>query len=108
MFGMAPIFDLTHRDIDCVSQIGFAPVGITLAPAIDEIELRGGLFRGDWTVSLKEPGIGQSSGALNLAETTRKLRLCFGTGTEEKSLTLGVQPRPQPETIRPRKRAKHR
>jgi hypothetical protein len=110
MFGMVPIFDLTHRDIDCVSQIGFAPVGMTLAPAIDEIEFRGGLFQADWTVSLKERGIGQSNGALNLGETTRKLRLCFDTRSDEKSLTLGAHPRPQlaPEPARPRKRAKHR
>jgi hypothetical protein len=108
MSGMTPIFDLSHREIDCVGQIGFIPVGLSLAPAIGEIELRGGLFRTDWTVSLKESGIGQSSGALNLAETTRKLSLCFGTGTEEKSLTLGVQPRPNPETVRPRKKLKHR
>jgi hypothetical protein len=99
--GTMPIFDLTRQDIDCVGQIGFAPVGLSLAPAIDEIEFHGGLFRGDWTVSLKGPGSNQSPGALHLAE--RKFRLCFGKGAEGKLLTLGVHPPPQPERVRPRK-----
>jgi autotransporter translocation and assembly factor TamB len=106
--GTEPIFDLTPRAVDCLNRVELAPVGITLAPVIRELELRGGMFSSDWTVNLKESENNQSSGAINWGEATRNLRLCFGTGAGEKSLTLGALPRPHmlKEPVRPRKRAK--
>jgi hypothetical protein len=108
MLGVTPIFDLTRQGVDCVSQIGVEAVGISLAPVVNEIELRGGLFGSDWTASLKEAGIGSVSGTLNTGETTRKFRLCSGTGIDDKRLMLGAHPRPPAasEPARPKKRAK--
>ena len=101
-----PIFDLRPRTIDCVSKIEVESVAETLAPVIAELELRGGLFRSDWTMNLKEPMGIQSNGALILDETARKFSLCLGTGVDEKSLVLGAHPRPEP--VKPRKPAKRR
>jgi len=38
--------------------------------------------------------------------TARELPLCLGTGPDEKTLLLGVHPRPEP--VKPQKRAKRR
>jgi hypothetical protein len=101
-----PIFDLMPRTIDCVNKIEIESVAETLAPVVAELELRGGLFRSDWTMNLKEPMGIQSNGALILNETTRKFSLCLGTGMDEKTLVLGAHPRP--ELVKPRKPAKRR
>ena len=101
-----PIFDLRPRTIDCVSKIEVESVAETLAPVVAELELRGGLFRSDWTMNLKEPMGIQSNGALILDETARKFSLCLGTGVDEKSLVLGAHPRPEP--VKPPKPAKRR
>lgn len=107
--GATPIFDLTMRPIDCVSKIEIGAVTIILAPAVAEIELRGGFFRSDWMIDLKEPLSPQSFPALNLIGATRQFPLCFSsTYTDEKTLLLGAPARPeaQRETIRPKKRTK--
>ena len=107
--GATPIFDLTMRPIDCVSKIEIGAVTIALAPAIAEVELRGGLFRSEWMIDLKEPLSPQSFPALNLIGATRQFPLCFSsTYTDEKTLLLGAPARPeaQRETIRPKKRTK--
>jgi hypothetical protein len=105
--GPTPIFDLTRRPIDCVSKIEVAPVTIALAPAIGEIEVRGALFQSGWTIGLREPLVPQSFPVLDLNRIIRRFPLCSSsTTTEEKTLLLGApaRPKPQPETIRPKKR----
>src|SRR5207302_6917628 len=67
-----PIFDLRPRTIDCVNKIEIESVAETLAPVVAELELRGGLFRSDWTMNLKEPMGLRSNGALILNETARR------------------------------------
>ena len=101
-----PIFDLRPRTIDCVNKIEIESVAETLAPVVAELELRGGLFRSGWTMTLKEPMGTQSNGALILNQTARKFSLCLGTGMNEKTLVLGAHPRP--ELVKPRKPAKRR
>ena len=101
-----PIFDLKPRTIDCVNKIEIESVAETLAPVVAELELRGGLFRSPWTMTLKEPMGTQSNGALILNQTARKFSLCLGTGMDEKTLVLGAHPRP--ELVKPRKPAKRR
>lgn len=86
-----PIFDLTSRAIDCASKIEFAPIGMTLAPAIESFELHGSP-KGDWSLTPKETG------------TARTVRLCLGNGADEKTLAIGAHPRPEPTP--PRKRTK--
>jgi hypothetical protein len=104
--GSVPIFDLRPLAIDCVSKVEIESVAVTLAPVVAELEFRGGLFRADWTMNLKEPVGIQSNGALILNETARKLPLCLGTGPDEKTLLLGAHPRPEP--VKPRKPVKKR
>jgi len=101
-----PIFDLKPRTIDCVNKIEIESVAEALAPVVAELELRGGLFRSGWTMTLKEPMGTQSNGALILNQTARKFSLCLGTGMDEKTLLLGAHPRP--ELVKPRKPAKRR
>ena len=60
--GATPIFDLTMRPIDCVGKIEIGAVAIALAPAVAEIEFRGGLFQSGWTIGLKERVSAQSFG----------------------------------------------
>jgi hypothetical protein len=104
-FASVPIFDLTNGPLDCAGQIKLEPAGMTLPPMIEELDFRGGFFSRDWTVNLTEqPTEAQAADVLPL-RTTRAVRLCFGTG--EKSLTLGLHPRPRPQTARQRKRAGH-
>jgi hypothetical protein len=105
--GATPIFDLTTRPIDCVGKIDIGAVTIALAPAVAEIEFRGGLFRSEWVIGLTEPLSPQSFPGLNLSGTTRTFPLCSSsTNAEEKTLLLGAPARPEArrETIRPKKR----
>jgi hypothetical protein len=109
IIGATPIFDLALRPIDCVGKIEIGAVAIALAPAVAEVEFRGGLFQSGWTIGLKERVSAQSFPALDLNETTRKFPLCSSSTTAaEKTLFLGAPGRPeaQRETIRPKKRAK--
>ena len=91
--GSTPIFDLTSRLIDCVNNIEIAPAALPLAPAIEELELRGGLFQSPWTISLKEDSSTPLLGVSNPAGLARNFPLCPGSGPEEKTLLLGTLPR---------------
>lgn len=105
--GATPIFDLTMRPIDCVGKIEIGAVAIAFAPAVAEIEFRGGLFQSGWTIGLKERISAQSFAALDPNETARKFPLCSSSTTAtEKTLFLGAPARPEArrETIRPKKR----
>jgi len=107
--GATPIFDLMMRPIDCVGKIEIGAVTIALAPAVTEIEFRGGLFQSGWTIGLKEPLRPQSFPALNLIGATRQFPLCFSSAyAGGKTLLLGVPPRPEAprEAVRPKKRRK--
>ena len=102
-----PIFDLTMGPIDCVGKIEIGTAGVMLAPAVTEIEFRGGFFQSGWTIGLKEPLSLQPFPALNLIEGTRQFPLCFSSVyAGEKTLLLGAPARPeaQRESVRPKKR----
>jgi hypothetical protein len=91
--GATPIFDLTAHLIDCVNKIQIAPAALPLAPAVGELEVRGGLFQSPWTISLHEDGSTPLFGVSNPAGLARNFPLCLGTGPEEKTLVLGAVPR---------------
>ena len=91
--GSTPIFDLTSHLIDCVNRIEIAPAPLPLAPAVEELELRGSLFQSFWTISLKEDSSTPLFGVSNPAGLARNFPLCPGTGPEEKILLLGALPR---------------
>ncbi len=101
-----PILDLSPRAIDCVSKIEIESIAETLAPVVTELELRGGLFRSDWTMNLKERAGTQPNGALLLNQTVRQFPLCLRTTGPDGTLFLGAPPRPEP--VKPRKRGKRR
>jgi len=93
--GATPIFDLTSHQIDCVNNIKVTPTVLTLAPAVAQLEFRGGLFQSGWTVSLHEATGLQSLAMSESDDDARQFSLCVGTGPEEKTLVLGALPRPE-------------
>jgi hypothetical protein len=111
MTGAMPLFDLTQHPIGCMEKIEFAAVQFSLAPAIAELEFRGGLFQANWTISLQERTIGHSSDTPYPNGVRREFPLCFSsTGPEQTTLVLGALPRPKalPATGREKKRTKVR
>ena len=93
--GAMPIFDLTPHSTDCMSKIEFAAVPFTLAPAVAELQFCGALFQSNWTISLKERAIAQSSDTPDPNGVTREFPLCFsGSSLEKGTLLLGALPRP--------------
>ena len=57
IFPSVPVFELSNPLNTRVSRINLQSVGITLAPMIDQIEFRGGLFEGRWTMNLRQAAI---------------------------------------------------
>ena len=110
--GAMPMFDLTQYPIGCAEKIELASVPFTLAPALAELEFRGGLFQPNWTIGLKERTAAQSFYTPDPNGVSREFPLCFsGTGPEQATLVLGALPRPEArptETPRPRKRTNGR
>ena len=107
--GATPIFDLTMHPINCVGKIDIGAVTMTLAPAITEVEFRGGLFQTDWMVGVKEQTSAWSLTNLDPNGTHRAFRLCFsGASTEGETLLLGLPGRPEArlENVRPKKRTR--
>jgi hypothetical protein len=91
--GATPIFDLMSRPVDCVNKVEIMPAALPLAPAATELEFRGPLLQSGWSVSLKEE-IGSQFLVASTPDTAeRTFPLCFGTGPEEKILSLGAVPR---------------
>src|SRR5438270_808999 len=88
--GAPPLFDLTSHPIDCVNKIEVAPALSILAPAVGELEFRGGLFQSPWAISVKEDSSAPLFGVANPAGLARHFPLCSGTGPEEKTLLLGA------------------
>src|SRR5262249_45754000 len=81
--GEMPIFDLTPHTIDCMNKIEFASVPFTLAPAVAELQFRGGLLQPNWTAGLKEHTIAQSSDLSDPDGATREFPLCLsGAGPD--------------------------
>jgi Uncharacterized protein conserved in bacteria len=111
MTGAMPMFDLTQHPIGCAEKIEFASVPFTLAPAVAQLEFRGGLFQPNWTIGLKERTMAQSSDTPDPSGVSREFPLCFsGAGPERATLVLGALPRPGalPATARQKKGAKAR
>jgi hypothetical protein len=107
--GAMPMFDLSQYPIGCTEKIEFTPARFTLAPAVAELEFRGGLFQPNWTIGLKESIIAQSFDAQDPNGISREFPLCFsGAGPERATLVLGTLPRPEalPATDREKKRPK--
>src|SRR5262249_16117628 len=105
--GTLPLFDLTPRVAGCVNRIDLAPVhGMILAPLIDEIEVRGGLWGPGWMLALQPTGRLPAIEAINIA--TRTLPLCLGPTGGDTTLTLGAYSRPQPSVVQSRKKSKTR
>ena len=94
--GATPIFDLTSKQMDCVNKIEMAPASLTLAPAVGQLEFRGSVFHGGWTVSLQEPTTTLSLTSSDPDPATRQFPLCVGESAEEKTLLLGGPARPEP------------
>jgi hypothetical protein len=106
IFPSVPVFELANPPSICVSRINLRPVGIILAPMIDQIEFRGGLFEGNWTMNLRQAAIAAPAQAIQSAST--KIPLCFGDNPSPQVFTLGLHPRSTPEAPKPRKRGKRR
>jgi hypothetical protein len=106
IIGATPIFDLTSNLIDCVNKIEIIPAALPLAPAVGELDFRGGLFQSSWTISLKEDSGAPLFGISNPAGLARNFPLCLGTNPEQKTLALGAVPRTEaaPEAPRQKKR----
>ncbi len=99
--GATPIFDLMAHPVDCVNKIEIAPAALPLAPAATELEFRGPLLQSGWSVSLKEE-VGNDFSVVSTPDTAeRTFPLCFGTGPEEKILSLGAVPRPDVAANKP-------
>jgi len=110
MSGATPIFDLTSHQIDCVNKIEIAPAVLTLAPAVAELEFRGGLFQSGWTVSLHEGADPQFLGISDPNSGSRRFPLCLRASPEEKPLLLGAPPwsGTGSDTTRPKRKDKRR
>jgi len=106
IFPSVPLFELTTPPSSCVSRINLQPIGITLAPMINQIELRGSVFEGNWTMTPRQAAIG-GQGQLVPAEAT-KIPLCFGDKAAQQSFGFGLHPKATPAPERPRKKSKRR
>jgi len=107
---VTPVFDLTPRPIDCVRKIEIAPGAATLAPAVPGLEIRGGLFQSNWTVSLRERMSAPAFASANMNQAARTFPFCLGAGVQENTLSLGAPSRlaPHSETVSKKKRPKRR
>jgi hypothetical protein len=107
--GATPIFDLMSNPVDCVNKIEIAPAALPLAPAATGLEFRGPLLQSGWSVSLKEGIDSQFSIVSTPDSAERTFPLCFGTGPEQKILSLGAVPRAEVAADgSPKKREKRR
>jgi hypothetical protein len=106
IFPSVPVFAMTTPPNSCVSRINLQPIGITLAPMINQIEIRGGIFEGGWTMTPRQSSITEQGESIASAATS--IPLCFGDKPAPQSFTFGLHPRPTPEPEQPRKRSKRR
>ena len=105
--GAMPIFDLTPHPVGCMNKVELASAPFTLAPAVAELQFRGGILQPNWTIGLKERTIAQSSDIPDPDAVTREFPLCFsGAEPEPAALVLGTLARfeaPPAPTPGPRK-----
>jgi hypothetical protein len=106
IFPSVPVFAMTTPPASCVNRVNLQPVGITLAPIINQIELRGSMFDGGWTMTSRQAAI-TDQGQPILSDAT-KVPLCFGEKPAEQSFTFGLHPKPSPTPEKPRKKSKRR
>ncbi|HST31466.1 MAG TPA: hypothetical protein VLK27_11590 [Chthoniobacterales bacterium] len=106
VFPSMPVFALTTPPNSCVNRINLQAVGITLAPIINQIELRGSVFQGGWTMTPRRAEI-TAQGQLIPSEAT-KIALCFGEKPAQQSFAFGLHPKPSPTPEAPRKKSKRR
>src|SRR5207302_2825133 len=88
-----PIFDTTTSVQDCVREIQISPVDVTLAPTVQEIELRGDLFGNAWKLGLKETGTSSAAAIAN--PLTREFHFCGNATPQGEVFNFGIRPRPQ-------------
>ena len=106
IFPSVPIFAQTTPPGSCVSRINLQPVGITLAPLINQIELRGSIFEGSWTMTSRQAAI--SAQGQPIPSDATRVPLCFGEKSAQQSFTFGLHPKPAPTPETPRKKTKRR
>jgi hypothetical protein len=106
IFPSMPVLELANLPNACVSRINLQPVGITLAPMINQIELRGGIFEGGWKMTLRQAAIPAQDRTIQ--SESANIPLCFGEKPAQQTFAFGLHPRPAPEPQRPRKRIKRR
>ncbi|HWY40012.1 MAG TPA: hypothetical protein VNX27_04380 [Chthoniobacterales bacterium] len=106
IFPSMPVFELTTPPNSCVNRINLQPIGITLAPMINQIELRGSVFEGGWTMTSRQAVI--SAQGQPIPTDATKIPLCFGEKPAQQTFTFGLHPKPTPVPERPRKKSKRR
>jgi len=104
IFPSVPVFELANPPNICVSRINLQPVGITLAPMIDQIQFRGGIFEGGWKMTLRQAAIAAQS--QSIPSQNANIPLCFGDKPAQQAFTFGLHPKPQPTPPRVRKRGR--
>src|SRR5262249_46985667 len=102
IFPSVPVFELTNPPNICMSRINLQPVGITLAPMIDQIEFHGGIFEGGWKMTLRRAAIADQSQAIPYQSTNNQL--CFVDKPAQQAFIFGLHAKPQPTPPRVRKR----
>jgi hypothetical protein len=100
-----PIFDTTTSIQDCLRRIDVAPIDVTLAPTIEQLEFEGDLFGSNWKFTLQEKATSPIATMAN--SLTREFHFCSGPTPPGEVLTVGVRPRPQPAPARARKHGSH-
>ena len=98
------------RPVDCVNKIEIAPAALLpLASAATELEFRGPLLQSGWSVRLKDEIDSQFPIVSTPGSAERIFFLCFGPGSEEKTLLLGAVPRAEvAPKVSPKKTEKRR
>ena len=101
-----PVFDTTISVQDCVRGIQIEPIDVTLAPTVQQIELRGDLFGNNWKLGLIE--LGTSAAVAMVGPLTREFHFCTAANPPGEVFTFSVHPRPQPTPAKAKKRARSR
>jgi hypothetical protein len=107
--GVEPIVDLMPAGTgNCVNGLQLLPVSAeeTMFPRIDRIELHGGAFHPDWSLTMAESRNGHPFGAMDETGATRVFRLCSGEGSQ--MLLLGCETHAKTGTTRHHRRSRRR
>ena len=93
------VLDLTPASAEsCLGSLVISPAKAsdTLAPEVEQIEIRGGLFAREWEVFLKHTGKASPQGQNGEPTSPRILRLCLRAAEPGGELRLGIDTLPQP------------